>query len=146
MAAGSHLSKDFFELVKTIGEAKSKQEEDRIISAEVVKLKQRMGDPSIKGKLLKEYLIRLIYVEMLGHDASFGYMKAVEVRGAAARRDARARRRADAHAARALSLSHSARAQPSDGGGAREAPQRAFLALRLLVAVSAAAMFSPPFL
>lgn len=80
MAAGSHLSKDFFDLVKSIGEAKSKQEEDRIVVAEVTKLKRMAGDAAIKGKLLKEYLIRLIYVEMLGHDASFGYMKAVEVR------------------------------------------------------------------
>jgi AP-4 complex subunit epsilon-1 len=79
MAAGSNLSKDFFDLVKSIGESKSKQEEDRIVVAEVAKLKKVVGDPSIKGKLLKEYLIRLIYVEMLGHDASFGYMKAVEV-------------------------------------------------------------------
>ncbi len=79
MAAGSNLSKDFFDLVKAIGESKSKQEEDRIVVAEVAKLKKVVGDPSIKGKLLKEYLIRLIYVEMLGHDASFGYMKAVEV-------------------------------------------------------------------
>jgi len=79
MAAGAHLSKDFFDLVKSIGEAKSKQEEDRIVVHEVQKLKRMMADPTIKGKLLKEYLIRLIYVEMLGHDASFGYMKAVEV-------------------------------------------------------------------
>ena len=33
--SGSHLSKDFFELVKAIGESKSKQEEDRIIMNEV---------------------------------------------------------------------------------------------------------------
>lgn len=34
--SGSHLSKDFFELVKAIGESKSKQEEDRIIMSEVL--------------------------------------------------------------------------------------------------------------
>lgn len=33
--SGSHLSKDFFDLVKAIGESKSKQEEDRIIMNEV---------------------------------------------------------------------------------------------------------------
>jgi AP-4 complex subunit epsilon-1 len=30
-------------------------------------------------KKLKELLIRLLYVEMLGHDASFGYIKAIEM-------------------------------------------------------------------
>ena len=33
--SGGHLSKDFFELVKSIGESRSKQEEDRIILSEV---------------------------------------------------------------------------------------------------------------
>lgn len=28
--SGSHLSKDFFELIKNIGECKSKQEEDKV--------------------------------------------------------------------------------------------------------------------
>jgi hypothetical protein len=34
--SGGHLSKEFFELVKAIGESKSKQEEDRIVSNEVL--------------------------------------------------------------------------------------------------------------
>ena len=93
MAAGAHLSKDFFDLVKSIGESKSKQEEDRIIVAEVGSLKRGLGDRTLTGKRLREYLIRVIYVEMLGHDASFGYMKAVEVR-ACVRACVRARARA----------------------------------------------------
>ena len=56
------------------------QEEDRIIVGEVNTLKKLLADRTMTGKRLREYLVRLIYVEMLGHDASFGYMKAVEVR------------------------------------------------------------------
>ena len=36
-----HLSKEFFELLKAIGESKSKQEEDRIIQREIATLKKR---------------------------------------------------------------------------------------------------------
>lgn len=85
--SGGHLSKDFFELVKSIGESKSKQEEDRIIIHEVAQLKRKMNDVSATSggnssqvnKRKREFLIRLMYVEMLGHDASFGYIKAVEM-------------------------------------------------------------------
>ncbi|KDO29264.1 hypothetical protein SPRG_19925 [Saprolegnia parasitica CBS 223.65] len=89
--SGSHLSKDFFELVKSIGESKSKQEEDRIIVQEVAQLKRKMSELSVASnsnqlqankKKQKEFLIRLMYVEMLGHDASFGYIKAVEMTAA----------------------------------------------------------------
>jgi AP-4 complex subunit epsilon-1 len=91
---GLALSKEFFELLKAIGESKSKQEEDRIICKEVQKLKQKMETPiSNQGgvvntltsskKLAKEFLVRLLYVEMLGHDASFGYIKAVEMAASA---------------------------------------------------------------
>lgn len=77
--SGSHLSKDFFELVKSIGESKSKQEEDRIILEEISALKKKLHDPSLSKKKSKEFVVRMLYVEMLGHDASFGYIKAIEL-------------------------------------------------------------------
>jgi AP-4 complex subunit epsilon-1 len=51
--SGSHLSKDFFELVKAIGESKSKQEEDRIILDEVQALKRRMPDATVGRKKVR---------------------------------------------------------------------------------------------
>jgi len=80
--SGSHLSKDFFDLVKAIGESKSKQEEDRIICDEIAALKKRLHDTGTTKKKNKEFVIRLLYVEMLGHDASFGYIKAIELTAA----------------------------------------------------------------
>jgi len=93
--SGMHLSKEFFELLKAIGESKSKQEEDRIIQREIATLKKKMeakvskvaiggGAPpqnqlNANKKKAKEFLVRLLYVEMLGHDGSFGYIKAVEL-------------------------------------------------------------------
>ena len=59
------------------------QEEDRIVVLEVSDAKKRLADRTLTGKRLKEYLLRLVYVEMLGHDASFGYMKAVELSASA---------------------------------------------------------------
>ncbi|SBT87695.1 AP-4 complex subunit epsilon, putative [Plasmodium malariae] len=76
---GSCLSKEFFDLAKSIGEAPSKQEEDRIICNEIVLLKSRFADPNATVKQIKEYLIRAIYIEMLGHDASFAYIHAVKL-------------------------------------------------------------------
>ena len=40
--SGMHLSREFFELIKAIGESKSKQEEDRIIAREVITLKKKL--------------------------------------------------------------------------------------------------------
>ena len=88
--SGSHLSREFFALVKAIGESKSKQEEDRIILGEIQTLKKALNSPASADKSqggsskkkAKEFLIRLMYVEMLGHDGSFGYIKAVELAAA----------------------------------------------------------------
>lgn len=84
--SGTHLSKEFFALIKNIGESKSKQEEDRIMRNEVSLLKSKLDSKKDGGsqvvmskKKQKEFLVRLMYVEMLGHDGSFGYIKAVEL-------------------------------------------------------------------
>ena len=76
--SGGHLSKEFFELVKSIGESRSKQEEDKIIVGEIAILKQHLSAP-ISAKKMKEYMIRAVYAEMLGHDASFAYIHAVKL-------------------------------------------------------------------
>ena len=78
----SNFSRDFFDLVKAIGECRSKQEEDRIIESEMSSLKAKFLDVSIlrNPKNMKEFLVRSIYVEMLGHDASgFAYIHGVNM-------------------------------------------------------------------
>lgn len=77
--SGAHLSKDFFELIKNIGESRSKQEEDKIVLKELRNLKEKMKEKSVSSKKMKELCIRMIYVEMLGHDAQFGYINAVNL-------------------------------------------------------------------
>lgn len=72
-------SKEFLDLVKSIGEARSKAEEDRIVLREIESLKRRISEPEVPKRKMKEYIIRLVYVEMLGHDASFGYIHAVKM-------------------------------------------------------------------
>ncbi|KAK4795513.1 hypothetical protein SAY86_027839 [Trapa natans] len=76
---GFGQSKEFLDLVKSIGETRSKSEEDRIILREIETIKRRILEPDIPRRKMKEYIIRLVYVEMLGHDASFGYIHAVKM-------------------------------------------------------------------
>ncbi|XP_009114969.2 AP-4 complex subunit epsilon [Brassica rapa] len=76
---GFGQSKEFLDLVKSIGEARSKAEEDRIVLSEIDILKRKLLEPDIPKRKMKEYIIRLVYIEMLGHDASFGYIHAVKM-------------------------------------------------------------------
>ena len=73
------MSKELFELVKSIGESRSKQEEDKIITEEAAVLKVKIAKPNIAPKKMKEMLIRAIYLEMLGTDASFAYIHAINL-------------------------------------------------------------------
>eukprot|EP00794_Sanderia_malayensis_P009386 gene9386-10375_t len=71
------FSRSFQNLIRDIGDARSKYEEDRIIQREVQYLKDNIDKPNVDSKQMKENLIRLIYCEMLGHDASFGFIHAI---------------------------------------------------------------------
>ena len=62
--SGSHLSKDLNELIKSIGDSRSKQEEDKIILKEVDTLKTKLKESGIKPKKMKEYLITLKCLDM----------------------------------------------------------------------------------
>ncbi len=79
MSNGSHLSKDILELIKAIGETRSKQEEDKMVSQEAVHLRQNIDKTGLSLKKQKENLIRAIYIEMLGHDSSFAHIHAVNL-------------------------------------------------------------------
>ncbi|GJS03089.1 AP-4 complex subunit epsilon, partial [Tanacetum coccineum] len=72
-------SKEFLDLIKSIGEARSKSEEDRIVLRETETLKKLIHSPDIPKRKMKEYILRLVYIEMLGHDSSFGYIHAVKM-------------------------------------------------------------------
>ncbi|KAK9849777.1 hypothetical protein WJX84_007045, partial [Apatococcus fuscideae] len=71
-------TREFDSLIRAIGECKSKAEEDMIMTQEVETLKPRLKDPRLDKRFLKELMIRLIYIEMLGHDASWGHVKALQ--------------------------------------------------------------------
>ena len=73
------MSKELSELITEIGECRSKQQEDKIMKEEQILLKELISKPNTNMKKRKEYLIRAIYLEMLGHDASFAYLFAVNL-------------------------------------------------------------------
>ena len=74
-------SREFADLIKCIGECRSKQEEDRIMGQEVAELKKVFISPNLDKTKMREYLLRLVYVEMLGHDAAFAYIHVVNACG-----------------------------------------------------------------
>lgn len=76
---GSHLSKDLLDLIKSIGESRSKQEEDKIITQEAQTLKLKFQERNPSERKMRELLIRAVYVEMLGHDATFAHIHAVNI-------------------------------------------------------------------
>ncbi|XP_006814481.1 AP-4 complex subunit epsilon-1-like, partial [Saccoglossus kowalevskii] len=74
----ANISPGFQHLIHCIGDCKSKQEEEKIMKKEIEILKHRLLQTDINKRQMREYLVRLIYCEMLGQDASFGYIHALK--------------------------------------------------------------------
>ena len=72
-------SRHFFEYIRSVGEAKSKQEEDKIVTKDLIELKKNLSEKHVEKKLLKEYVVRAFYAEMLGHSAEFAHIHCVNL-------------------------------------------------------------------
>ncbi|XP_058150182.1 AP-4 complex subunit epsilon-1 [Dasypus novemcinctus] len=66
-------------LIRGITALTSKHEEEKLIQQELSSLKATVSAPTTTLKMMKECMVRLIYCEMLGYDASFGYIHAIKL-------------------------------------------------------------------
>ncbi|XP_045385152.1 AP-4 complex subunit epsilon-1 [Lemur catta] len=78
-AAKSSFSSRLGGLVRGITALTSKHEEEKLIQQELSSLKATVSAPTTTLKMMKECMVRLIYCEMLGYDASFGYIHAIKL-------------------------------------------------------------------
>ncbi|XP_062061895.1 AP-4 complex subunit epsilon-1 [Lepus europaeus] len=78
-AAKAPFSSRLGGLVRSITALTSKHEEEKLIQQELSSLKATVSAPTTTLKMMKECMVRLIYCEMLGYDASFGYIHAIKL-------------------------------------------------------------------
>ncbi|XP_075388253.1 AP-4 complex subunit epsilon-1 isoform X2 [Tenrec ecaudatus] len=78
-AAKASFSSRLGSLVRGITLLTSKHEEEKLIQQELSSLKVTVSAPTTTLKMMKECMVRLAYCEMLGYDASFGYIHAIKL-------------------------------------------------------------------
>ncbi|XP_073509144.1 AP-4 complex subunit epsilon-1 isoform X1 [Phyllobates terribilis] len=66
-------------LIRSITGLSSRQEEEKLIQQELANLKTTVSSPTTTLRQMKECMVRLIYCEMLGYEASFGYIHAIKL-------------------------------------------------------------------
>ncbi|KAL4660713.1 AP-4 complex subunit epsilon-1 [Arapaima gigas] len=66
-------------LVRSITELTSKNEEEKLIKKELAAIKEQVSSPNTTLKQMKEIMVRAIYCEMLGYEASFTYIHAIKL-------------------------------------------------------------------
>ncbi|XP_062318618.1 AP-4 complex subunit epsilon-1 [Osmerus eperlanus] len=66
-------------LIRGITELTSKHEEEKLIRRELVAIKEQVSSPNTTMRQMKEIMVRAIYCEMLGYEASFTYIHAIKL-------------------------------------------------------------------
>uniref|UniRef100_A0A8C7NIB9 AP-4 complex subunit epsilon n=1 Tax=Oncorhynchus mykiss TaxID=8022 RepID=A0A8C7NIB9_ONCMY len=66
-------------LIKGITELTSKHEEEKLIKKELESIKEQVASPNTTMRQMKEIMVRAIYCEMLGYQASFSYIHAIKL-------------------------------------------------------------------
>ncbi|XP_016324404.1 AP-4 complex subunit epsilon-1 [Sinocyclocheilus anshuiensis] len=67
------------QLIKSITELTSKHEEENLIKQELSAMKEQVSSPNTTMKQMREIMVRAMYCEMLGYDASFTYIHAIKL-------------------------------------------------------------------
>lgn len=66
-------------LIRGITELTSKHEEEKLIQRELSSIKEQVSSPNTTMRQMKELMVRTIYCEMLGYEASFCYIHAIKL-------------------------------------------------------------------
>ncbi|XP_076588310.1 AP-4 complex subunit epsilon-1 isoform X2 [Chaetodon auriga] len=66
-------------LIRGITELTSKHEEEKLIQHELASIKEQVSSPNTSMRQMKELMVRAIYCEMLGYEASFSYIHAIKL-------------------------------------------------------------------
>ncbi|XP_075998280.1 AP-4 complex subunit epsilon-1 [Genypterus blacodes] len=66
-------------LIRGITELTSKHEEEKLIERELVSIKEQVSSPNTTMRQMKELMVRAMYCEMLGYEASFSYIHAIKL-------------------------------------------------------------------
>ncbi|XP_034540967.1 AP-4 complex subunit epsilon-1 [Notolabrus celidotus] len=66
-------------LIRGITELASKHEEEKLIQRELTSIKEQVSSPNTSMRQMKELMVRSIYCEMLGYEASFTYIHAIKL-------------------------------------------------------------------
>ncbi|KCV70958.1 hypothetical protein H696_01905 [Fonticula alba] len=75
----SNYSREFTELIRAVSDAQSKEEEESLLKTEFKRLSSKMSEPNVSDKAMREYLLRVVFLEMLGLPATFGHIHAVNL-------------------------------------------------------------------
>ncbi|XP_024137515.1 AP-4 complex subunit epsilon-1 [Oryzias melastigma] len=66
-------------LIRGITELTSKHEEEKLIQHELSSIKEQVSSPNTTMRQMRELMVRAVYCEMLGYEASFSYIHAIKL-------------------------------------------------------------------